>query len=249
MSEKASPQYQTVRGEISFYKSASILNLTVSEYDYLLPLFGFFFTTLCRVAARSDKDNSASDTGADDDSADEDDYGDPATALAAFENDHKDLMEGLSQDSINALLAEAQRTLNETSTNTVEDAKPSERHLDSSQHPAQPETKQEEHVPSARAISAGYYTAVHDHPNIWLFSQPLDPQLVPEFYDAVQDPLDMPSIRRHLDQGRYDGKPEMLLADLRRMFDDSLNFHGRGSVFGRYAIALKEYLDVLAATD
>ena len=60
----------------------------------------------------------------------------------------------------------------------------------------------------------------------------------PDYYEIIQDPLDMNIIRERIEQDRYD-TPGDCLVDFVLMFDNAHTYNEEGSVIFNYATLLK----------
>jgi len=56
---------------------------------------------------------------------------------------------------------------------------------------------------------------------IWPFLEPVDPAVVPDYYELVKDPIDMRTIRRRVDGGNTYITMDIFTADVQRMFSNA----------------------------
>jgi len=74
----------------------------------------------------------------------------------------------------------------------------------------------------------------------WIFKQPVDPKenCAPDYYDVIQNPMDLGLIRRRLENGFYQNLYSFE-RDVHLVFDNCILYNGEDSALGEIAVDLK----------
>ena len=76
----------------------------------------------------------------------------------------------------------------------------------------------------------------------WPFKEPVDPEEYPEYYQAIQSPMDLKQIRRRLSDRTYQTKTEFL-SDIQLMCSNCREFNSDpGNDYARCADKLERFV-------
>ena len=88
---------------------------------------------------------------------------------------------------------------------------------------------------------------IWDWDELQMFHQPVDPDQVPGYYEAVKVPVDLTTMKERVQKGSYTSD-EQFTNDLYTMLGNALTFNERGSRWHRHARKLRSILPKLLAT-
>uniref|UniRef100_UPI00358E3DFC chromatin remodeling regulator CECR2 n=1 Tax=Myxine glutinosa TaxID=7769 RepID=UPI00358E3DFC len=97
--------------------------------------------------------------------------------------------------------------------------------------------KEEENIAIHKVLDA-----VKLHSDAWPFLEPVDEMCAPNYYNIIKDPMDLSSIERRLSTGAYTCK-ELLVADVKLMFENCRKYNGQDSDLAYMAAALERCFD------
>ena len=73
---------------------------------------------------------------------------------------------------------------------------------------------------------------------IWPFKEPVNPQLVPDYYQVVKNPIDISTIRAKIERGGFYITLDIFVADVLRMFANAKLYNAQDTVFYKAAVKL-----------
>jgi len=80
------------------------------------------------------------------------------------------------------------------------------------------------------------------HPKSFVFSHPVDPNVVPDYYNVITDAMDLGTVKKRLDNGMYQEHDEVF-ADLDKVWNNCLMYNGETSQISDSARELKALAD------
>jgi len=83
---------------------------------------------------------------------------------------------------------------------------------------------------------------VSTHRSAWPFHEPVDTNLVTDYLDVIQDPIDLSLITKRVKSGDYYLSKIMLRADLDRMCDNCLLYNAPDTNYYKAAVDLKAFI-------
>jgi histone acetyltransferase len=95
------------------------------------------------------------------------------------------------------------------------------------------------HEKSLKDKLRDFLRSMKAHEAIWPFTDPVDPNEVPDYYDVIKNPIDLTTIGKRLDDGFYITK-EIFRADLQRMIDNCKFYNGPDTVFQKCAAQIED---------
>jgi N-acetylglutamate synthase-like GNAT family acetyltransferase len=95
------------------------------------------------------------------------------------------------------------------------------------------------HEKSLKDKLRDFLRSMKAHEAIWPFTDPVDPNEVPDYYDVFKNPIDLTTIGKRLDDGFYITK-EIFRADLQRMIDNCKFYNGPDTVFQKCAAQIED---------
>lgn len=75
----------------------------------------------------------------------------------------------------------------------------------------------------------------------WPFLEPVDKNLVPDYYDIIKSPMDISTIKKKLSDSRYESKADFY-ADLDLMLENCFSYNGEGSDVYKCGMELKNLI-------
>ena len=80
------------------------------------------------------------------------------------------------------------------------------------------------------------------HPEAWPFLEPVDANLVTDYYTVIRDMMDLATIEERLEKGTYYRSLEMFVADFRKVFRNCKFYNAPGTVYHTAADNLDRHL-------
>lgn len=75
------------------------------------------------------------------------------------------------------------------------------------------------------------------------FREPVDTEEVPDYYDIVKNPMDLGTMQKRVETGRYYITLEIFLADLKRIWSNAKHYNGEETIFAKAANQLDRFVD------
>jgi N-acetylglutamate synthase-like GNAT family acetyltransferase len=85
--------------------------------------------------------------------------------------------------------------------------------------------------------------SIKRHSYAWPFKEAVDRQQVPNYYKVISDPIDLQMIEERLRSKTYYVRPNIFVADLRRMLENCKEFNNAETSYHKCAIALEKFID------
>lgn len=73
---------------------------------------------------------------------------------------------------------------------------------------------------------------------VWPFLEPVDGEAVPDYYDIIQDPIDISTISKRLESGQYYISLDIFIADIVRMFENAKKYNDSETIYYKNAVDL-----------
>lgn len=75
------------------------------------------------------------------------------------------------------------------------------------------------------------------------FRDPVLPEDVPDYYDIIKNPMDLDTMQKRVESGRYYITLEIFLADLKRIWSNAKHYNGEETIFAKAANQLDRFVD------
>ena len=75
------------------------------------------------------------------------------------------------------------------------------------------------------------------------FREPVDAEDVPDYYDIVKNPMDLATMQKRVESGKYYITLEIFLADLKRIWANARHYNGEETIFAKAANQLERFVD------
>ncbi|KAH8198647.1 hypothetical protein TruAng_007188 [Truncatella angustata] len=82
---------------------------------------------------------------------------------------------------------------------------------------------------------------VQSHKQAWPFLKPVNRDEVPDYYNAITSPMDLPTIEERLDSDLY-AAPKDLVADLKLIFSNCRQYNDATTVYTKCAVRLEKFM-------
>jgi histone acetyltransferase len=82
---------------------------------------------------------------------------------------------------------------------------------------------------------------LNEHTNSWPFKRPVDKLQVPDYYDKILEPMDLQTLEKNLESGRYK-KKEDFENDLKKIFNNARKYNKQGTIYYKFADELEKYI-------
>lgn len=82
---------------------------------------------------------------------------------------------------------------------------------------------------------------MQNHASSWPFLQPVSKDEVPDYYDVIEEPMDLATIEAKLEQDHY-ATPEDFIRDATLMFDNCQKFNNETTPYAKCAVTLEKYM-------
>ncbi|XP_010520631.1 PREDICTED: histone acetyltransferase GCN5 isoform X2 [Tarenaya hassleriana] len=83
--------------------------------------------------------------------------------------------------------------------------------------------------------------SLHDHVDAWPFKEPVDARDVPDYYDIINDPVDMKTMSKRIESEQYYVTFDMFVADVRRMFNNARTYNSPDTIYYKCATRLEAH--------
>ena len=75
------------------------------------------------------------------------------------------------------------------------------------------------------------------------FREPVDTEEVPDYYDIIKNPMDLQTMQKRVETGKYYITLEIFLADLKRIWANAKHYNGEETIFAKAANQLDRFVD------
>jgi histone acetyltransferase len=75
------------------------------------------------------------------------------------------------------------------------------------------------------------------------FREPVDAEDVPDYYDIIKTPMDLGTMQKRVDSGKYYITLEIFLADLRQVWKNAKEYNGEDTIFAKAANNLDRHVE------
>jgi len=75
----------------------------------------------------------------------------------------------------------------------------------------------------------------------WAFLEPVNKEVVPDYFDIIKSPIDIRTIEKNLNQGLYTSK-KMFKEDVLRVFKNAREYNNVNTVYYKCANELEKYI-------
>ncbi|XRM40975.1 histone acetyltransferase [Aspergillus tubingensis] len=86
-----------------------------------------------------------------------------------------------------------------------------------------------------------FLNEVRNHKQAWPFLSPVSRDEVPEYYEVIEQPMDLGTMEEKLERDEYEG-PEQLMADLKLVLGNCRLFNEQGTVYVKCAGGLERFV-------
>ena len=93
-----------------------------------------------------------------------------------------------------------------------------------------------------QAVTRHIWNEMSMHPEAWPFLEPVDANLVTDYYTVIRDMMDLATIEERLEKGTYYRSLEMFVADFRKVFRNCKFYNAPGTVYHTAADNLDRHL-------
>ena len=80
------------------------------------------------------------------------------------------------------------------------------------------------------------------HSYAWPFQEPVDREEVHDYYEVIQNPIDLSTIEKKLNNDFYKSR-QMFLADLELMFENCRSYNGSDTPYYKCANSLEQFVN------
>ena len=80
------------------------------------------------------------------------------------------------------------------------------------------------------------------HPSAWPFKEPVDVQTVPDYYQKIKDPMDLLTLEKGVESGKYKNK-NVFEKDLRLIFSNARSYNKSGTIYHKFATTLENFIE------
>ena len=82
---------------------------------------------------------------------------------------------------------------------------------------------------------------VRSHNSAWPFKDPVDKDLVPNYYSIIASPMDLSTMDTRLESGFYTS-PKLFIDDLKLIFSNCKQFNDASTIYAKTAVKLEKYM-------
>ncbi|KAL5697270.1 histone acetyltransferase [Ranunculus cassubicifolius] len=82
---------------------------------------------------------------------------------------------------------------------------------------------------------------MHEHPDSWPFKEPVDAQVVPDYYEIIKDPMDLRTMLKRVESDQYYITFEMFVADVKKIFTNAHQYNSPETIFYKCATRLRKF--------
>jgi len=75
----------------------------------------------------------------------------------------------------------------------------------------------------------------------WAFLEPVNKEIVPDYFDIIKNPIDIKTIEKNLNNGLYTSK-EMFKNDVLLVFTNARSYNNMNTVYYKNANELEKYI-------
>ena len=80
------------------------------------------------------------------------------------------------------------------------------------------------------------------HANAWPFKEPVNAQLVQDYYQKIKEPMDLLTLEKGVESGKYKVK-NIFEKDVRLIFSNARSYNKPGTIYYKFANTLENYID------
>ncbi len=81
-----------------------------------------------------------------------------------------------------------------------------------------------------------------NHQNAWPFKEPVDSNLVPDYYNKITQPMDLQTLEKNLESGNYKNK-NVFEKELRKIFSNAREYNKPGTIYYKFANTLEDFIE------
>ncbi|KAF5191703.1 Histone acetyltransferase gcn5 [Thalictrum thalictroides] len=94
---------------------------------------------------------------------------------------------------------------------------------------------------SLNAFMRALVKLMHENPDSWPFKEPVDAQIVPDYYEIIKDPMDLSTMLKRLDSDLYYITFEMFVADMKKIFTNAHQYNSPDTIYYKCATRLRNF--------
>ena len=80
------------------------------------------------------------------------------------------------------------------------------------------------------------------HANAWPFKEPVNAQLVQDYYQKIKEPMDLLTLEKGVESGKYKVK-NVFEKDVRLIFSNARSYNKPGTIYYKFAKTLENFID------
>jgi histone acetyltransferase len=83
---------------------------------------------------------------------------------------------------------------------------------------------------------------LNSHQNSWPFREPVNPKNAPDYYQKIDEPMDLQTLEKGVESGKYKTK-SVFENDLRKIFNNARTYNKPGTIYYKFASLLENHIE------